>query len=112
MATRSVVRYRTRTVRSRSRSRIGGSSRKIPLAVVAGLVPALQFAAEPAFDTGTRFNRLIAAFIGYSPGEHKWTSYYLPRGLYPLLGGVLLHSLANGFGVNRAIARWKLPVEI
>jgi hypothetical protein len=109
--TRTITRYRAAPRRrSYSRSRSGGM--KVPLAAIVGLLPAVQFASEPAFDTSVRLNRILASFVGYSPSEHKWTTYYLPRGLYPFLAGLLIHGIADRFGVNRAISRWNLPVEI
>jgi len=112
---RAVVKYRTRTVtRRRSGGRRFMGGRKIPLAVVAGFLPAAAW----AIDAGRQGNwqaggeRLLAAFTGYEWGQKKFTFMYLNKGLYPVIAGLVLHGIANYFGVNRMVGRLGLPVEI
>lgn len=115
MATRTVTKYRTRTVyKRRSRGRSGGGY-KISAGLILGLVPGVAWSFEPTM-AGRPLNeslwRLISAYTGYNPGEPAWRMQYLARGLWPLVGGLLAHYLADAFGVNRAISRLHLPVEI
>lgn len=111
MVTKAVTSTKTRKRRSHSR---GFSSKKISLAVVAGLIPATGW----ALDAGRQGNwqgageRLLAAFTGYEWGAKRFTFMYLNYGLWPLLAGCVAHGLAARFGLNRMISRWGLPVEI
>jgi len=114
--TRSVVIRQANTVRRRYQSRRSfGGGRKASLGVIAGLVPAAVWVSEPVRQGRTwdeAMQRAVAAYTGYSYGEKQWSMFYLGKGLFPLLGGMLIHSLANSSGINRMIARFKLPVEI
>lgn len=116
MATRTIVRYRSRPKTRRHSSRsFRGSRGKIPLGVIAGLIPGVQFAAEPVMQGRTfqeSMGRVIAGYTGYDIGTRSWSTYYLMKGLLPLLGGMLLHGIANYTGLNRMIGRFRLPVEI
>lgn len=110
VTTRTVTRYR-RSFRSRG----NGGGRKVSLAVIGGMIPGIAFAAEPVQSGRTwdeTWQRLIAAYTGYSYGEKRWSAFYLGKGLFPMLGGMFAHGLANYVGLNRAIARFRLPVEI
>jgi len=116
LASKAVVRYRNRFVsRRRSGSRSRGSSRKISLGVIAGIVPGVSWSLQPVQEGRTwdeTFQRLIAAYTGYSYGEKKWSSFYLMKGVAPLAGGFLAHYIADAVGINRMISRFHLPVEI
>ncbi|GAH98844.1 unnamed protein product [marine sediment metagenome] len=53
---------------------------------------------------------LILVFgIDMRRGTKTFTTEYMKHGLYPFLGGALLHKAANRLGVNRAIARSGIP---
>lgn len=116
MASRAVaIRTRTRYVSRPARRRSASRSGKIPLGPILGLVPGVAWAAEPVQQGRTwdeTWQRLVAGYTGYSYGEKRWSSFYLTKGLFPLMGGFLAHMIADKVGINRAIARFKLPVEI
>src|SRR3972149_8309123 len=113
MATKAVAtRSRTVFVRAPKRRRNGNGggrfgSKKIPLAIIAGLVPGVSFAVnnpERSFRQG--MERIIWTYTGFVPWDRmRWDSGGLVFGLYPLLGGGFAHWLANLHGLNRAVAK-------
>ncbi len=72
MATKTITRYRTRTVRTRRHSKAGF---RVPLAVVAGFVPLgvfayTKFRAHPAAEAA----QLVGARLtGYFPSNNTWS---------------------------------------
>jgi len=97
-----------------AKRRNGGRGFKIPLAVVAGFIPGVGWAAE-AVQAGNwtgAMERLSLAYTGIRPSPFTITAGYLGKGLYPVLFGFLAHSLAARFGVNRMIGKIGLPIEI
>lgn len=98
--------YRRRTSR-------GFSTRKIPIAVVAGLMPGVAWSLSAGFQGNWQgaMSRLIAAYTGYETGYNKFTPMYLNYGLLPLIAGVMIHGLANWIGINRSIGK-SLPITI
>lgn len=95
------------------RRRFGFNTRKIPLAVIAGLAPGIVWSMSAGFQgnwTGA-FQRLVAAYTGYETAYNKMTPHYLNYGLLPLLAGAFIHVLANWIGLNRTIGR-ALPITI
>lgn len=102
---------RTRVIRRRSRG--GFSTRKIPLAVIAGLAPGIAWSMSAGMQgnwTGA-FQRLVAAYTGYEIAYNKMTPMYLNYGLLPLVAGAFIHVVANWIGFNRAIGK-SLPIMI
>jgi len=91
-----------------------GRSRKLPVAVIAGLVPGFSWSLE-AIQAGNwqgAGERLMLAYAGIKPSPFSFTTGYLGKGLYPLMFGYLVHTLATRFGVNRALGKLGLPVEV
>lgn len=111
--TRSVVRYRTRTVvrRRGGRGRSGGGTR-IPLAVVAGFAPlATETIREynlGSWGGATRW--LVYRLSGYDTLYKNWTMSAVIGGWMPILLGFAVHGVANKLGINRAIARAGVPL--
>lgn len=107
--TRTITRYRSSPrMRSYSRSR-GGF--KVPLAVIAGLVPGVSYSLS-APDNTQRMDRLVASYTGFFPSNGTFNRQMLSFGLYPLLIGVLVHGAASAIGLNRFVGRMHLPIEI
>lgn len=108
---RRVVVYRPKR-RSYSRSR--GSSGKIPLAVLAGFAPSVIWGVDAAAQGNFQamFERLLASFTGYEYGQKKFTFMYLNYGLWPVLAGLLVHNMADWTGLNRMIAKTRLPIAV
>lgn len=84
---------------------------QISLAIVAGLIPPgvrawAQFQAGGIQAAGESLSR---DFTGYNPANNTWSLGSLKAGLLPLIAGILVHKVANKFGVNRAIGRTGLP---
>lgn len=108
MATKTVTRYRTRTVRVRGRSK---SSINLPLAVLAGFVPTAAFAIQVGREQGIEGGLKAAAMrlTGYNAwvGNFYWQE--LAKGWGPILAGAIVHKVANRLGVNRALGAARIP---
>jgi hypothetical protein len=84
----------------------------VSLAILAGLAPTAVFAAE-GFSAGGISevgHRLTGRLTGWDTGTSKWSMAELGKGWIPILGGVLVHKLANRFGINRMIAQSGIPL--
>ena len=108
MATRTVTRYRTRTVRAKRRSKAGFT---LPLAVVGGFAPLAVHALDDYQVGGLPHlgKGLAVRTTGYmiDTGKFEWS--YLGQGLFPILAGLLVHKVAGKLGVNRTLARAGIP---
>jgi hypothetical protein len=111
MATKSVVRYRNRPVKHHK-----GGKRKftLPLAVVAGFTPAAidlmdawQSHSHDPKAVATEMGRI---FLGWDYWSATWNPSLMKWGTFPIVGGILVHKLANKLGVNRLIASTGIPV--
>lgn len=84
----------------------------LPIAVVAGLMPGIANVfggfqvggLEGAAQTAT------VIYTGLDPNTGQWNFNFMGRGTIPILIGVLVHRIASGLGINRAIARAGIPV--
>jgi hypothetical protein len=104
MADRVITRYRNPPkVKAKHRKGRPGVS----LAIVAGFTP-LAVHALSDFRTGglaslgDGVSRRLTGF-GTEGSGGLWEPKYLSQGLLPILGGAVIHKIANRFGVNRAI---------
>lgn len=97
---------------TRRRNGNGGNGRKIPLAVILGLVPGITWAASAPEGIRQGMERAIMAYTGFVPYARRWDFNVLQYGLIPLMGGFFIHFLAGAVGLNKLIGRFKLPVEI
>lgn len=102
---------KTKKRKSGSRRNIFGFTGKVPIAVVAGLVPGITFAFDsPEKSARQIMERILWSYTGIVSWETplRWDSSGFRYGLFPLLGGYVLHALANAVGVNRLIK--KIPL--
>ncbi len=109
MATRTVTRYRTRTVRAKHRSKAGFT---LPLAVVGGFAPLAVHAVDDYRVGGLPHvgRGLSARLTGYrvDTGQFEWQ--WLKQGLIPIAAGLLVHKFIGGkLGINRALAGAGIP---
>lgn len=106
--------YRTRKVRSSRRNGVG--KMKVPLAVVAGLMPGVANVWAHRNDDPSKLQGMAAAasrvFLGYaSTNKYGYNDtigfhpYLLSYGTGPLLAGFAVHWIANKVGINRALSR-------
>lgn len=109
MATRTVTRYRTRTVRAKRRSKAGFT---LPLAVVGGFAPLAIHAIDDYRVGGVAHvgRGLSCRLTGYRVDTGQWEWGWLMQGLVPIVAGVLAHKIIGGkLGVNRALAGAGVP---
>ena len=97
----------------------------IPLAIVAGAVPGVIDVVKNGSSNGwgtdgsdSGMTTLLGDFFGiqtpaaataYTNGK-TFSTWRLKYGLYPLLAGFAMHWGANKLGVNRMLARNKVPL--
>lgn len=85
----------------------------IPLAIVLPVVHGISEAVWLNKHRGRElmFNELMLRYLGIDvrPGQRGLTTEYLRHGLYQLIAGALVHQGANMLGVNRALARARIP---
>lgn len=80
----------------------------IPLAVVAGFVPVVVGVWNRR-NSGTEIgNYLQSSFTGVG-SDGKFNLQNLKTGLLPIGAGFIVHTLAGKLGINRAIARARIP---
>lgn len=84
---------------------------KIPVAVVAGMIPLVATAVGDFQSGGIRgLQNTVTAVVPYSPANRRFTTARLHLGLYPMIAGFLVHKLiGSGLGVNRALASAGVP---
>lgn len=101
---------RARVKRSR---RSGNGNSGLSIAVIAGLVPGITWSLEPAQagNWSHSMERAIAAYSGYYLPEKRFRLDLMAHGLFPLVFGMMIHSLANRYGINRFVKKL-LPVPV
>ena len=108
MATKAIVKYRSRPAKRRRRR---SNSFTIPLAVAAPV-------AYLGIETVQNFTKigatasmavLVNQMTGYDPRTKDWKIDRLKYGFLPIVMGVLAHKVAGKLGVNRALGRAGLP---
>ena len=81
----------------------------IPLAVVGGMI-SVGVGVWDRRSSGTAMaNYLQQGFTGITPGG-GFNMGNFRLGLFPVMGGFIVHTLASKMGVNRALGRAGLPV--
>ena len=109
------VRSRVRRIYVTGRRRVGKMT--IPIAIVAGLIPTFMEgkrywdATYPASigNKAANFGKgITAALTGYDVDSKSW-SLGRAVGVPPLLGGVVAHLVANKLGINRMLAKARIP---
>jgi len=94
------------------------TKQRISLAIVVGAAPGLinTFQAFQKYGAkeGARYATQI--YTGYNPSDGSFhltgSASHTGEGLMPLVAGVVLHMVANKSGLNRQIAKMKLPFGI
>lgn len=109
MATRTITRYRTRTVRAQSRRKAGFTIPLAPLAGLAvGVMPSIKYLLNGDYENaGTA---LVWRYTPYNPWQKKLDIGGLKHGLVPLIAGAMVHKFVGGsLGINKALARSGIP---
>lgn len=109
MATKTITRYRTRTVKARRRGRAGFT---VPLGIVGGFAP-LLYGMYTGFQRGGFADAATEAtfrLTGYHLMEKRFSQQMLVQGWTPIILGFVLHKLAGKFGINRALAQAGVPI--
>lgn len=79
----------------------------IPLSVVAGFVPVAVGVWNRRSSGQAVADYLQSSFTGVSNGQFSFAN--LRTGLLPIVAGFGVHMIASKLGINRAIARAKVP---
>jgi hypothetical protein len=82
------------------------SQGKISLGIVAGLAPTVYYTIKAAQTQGmgAAVSTLEYQLLGYSDQDNKVHLDALIKGWTPILGGIILHKIANKTGLNRALS--------
>jgi len=99
------VSYPTRARRSKR----GGFA--LPLAAIAGFAPLASYTIADMQGGGLPLvaKGLSWRLTGWNVDANKFDASGLWQGLFPILGGVLVHKIASKLGVNRALAGAGVP---
>jgi len=81
----------------------------IPLAVVAGFLPAGNKLWDNRESVESLTNEASKMFVGFDPRSGNWDLEDLKFGIAPILVGFLVHRVASGLGVNRALGSARVP---
>jgi hypothetical protein len=108
MATKTIVRYRSRPKARHSRKH----GMTLPLAVLAGFAPLALNALKDYRDGGVPVmgKGLVLRTTGMNTETGKWMPEYLVQGMGPVVAGILAHKLASKLGINRALAGAGIPL--
>jgi hypothetical protein len=122
---RAVAVRRTRVIHMRSHRRFHKAKMTIPLAIVAGALPGILDTVKNGSSNGWGTNgsdsgmtTFLGDFFGVQTpaaaeaytGGKTWSTWRLKYGLYPLLIGFAGHYAAQKFGLNRMLARARVPL--
>jgi hypothetical protein len=109
MATKPIVRYRTRIIKTRHRSKAGMT---VPIAVLAGFAPLAIDCLEMVNRYGIKEvpHALAYNLAGINTWEgNKFDIRLLAKGWAPIIGGLVVHKLASKMGFNRMLAQAGVP---
>jgi len=81
----------------------------LPLAVVAGFLPAGGKLYESRGSVEGISNTASRIFLGFNPDNGKWDLEDMKFGIGPILVGFMMHKIASGLGVNRALGAARVP---
>lgn len=80
----------------------------LPVAVVAGFMPAVVGVWNRRNSVTEIGNYLQSGFTGVSNGQFNFAN--LRQGLIPVAAGFIAHMVAGRLGINRAIAQARIPL--
>lgn len=85
-----------------------------PIAIIVGLMPGLQrtFYGFQADGLRGAVNEASKVYLGYVAETGKWYGSLMWYGFAPLVLGMLVHRGATAFGINRMLARARIPIRI
>lgn len=113
MATKTVTRYRARPAKRHH----GKAKMTIPLAVVAGFASPVgrtigHFQSHGLTGEEGAIAEFSRTMIGLNPyaTSMKFEGWRLRYGLMPVVFGLGVHKLANLIGLNRMLARARIPL--
>jgi hypothetical protein len=108
MATKAIVRYRTRAVKKHSRR----AKLTLPLGILAGFAPALVSGYNGARSGGLAGFATMTTFslTGYNMSDRSWSFPAMIQGLAPIAAGMAVHKLAGMLGINAALGRARVPL--
>jgi di/tricarboxylate transporter len=81
----------------------------IPLAIVAGFMPAVVGVWNNRSSLQSVGNFITSSFTGWDPATKQFHFSNMKTGMFPAVLGFGVHSLASKIGLNRAIARAGIP---
>jgi len=86
----------------------------IPIAVIAGFAPLAVNGANWVKGLGWTEGLGVAAstLTGYNLANGKFYAGNLKFGALPIVIGLIIHKLANKFGINRQLSRTGLPIRL
>ncbi len=102
----------------RKRKRSYKRSRAIPISPILGVAGALLTPWDAYRDLlegdfSSYFDKVVAGLTGYSPIVNQdWDMSRMGKGLGLVLLGMGIHKVANWVGINRILARYKLPIRL
>lgn len=83
----------------------------IPIAVVAGFLPGIQrslVGLTVGGFTGLSIE-MSKVYLGYDPPSATWHPSLMWYGFYPIVIGLVVHKIATIIGINRMLARARIP---
>jgi len=83
----------------------------LPVAVIGGFMPMASYVWD-GFQKGPNsgITRIGVATTGYNPSDGSWSPATLARMMGPVALGVVVHKMANKFGLNRMISATGIPL--
>jgi len=108
MATKTVVKYRNRSV---PKHRGGGHKGfTVPLAVVAGCAPAFIDLWDHRGSIRGMAAEAGKIFVGWDYESASWSMGSMKWGTIPLIAGIIVHKLVGSkLGINRMLAQAGVP---
>lgn len=84
----------------------------IPVAVIGGFIPLLSntMGHYKSYGWNGASRYMTMALTGFDPQDRNFNFGRMGMGLFPIMGGILVHKLVGGrLGVNRMLASTGLP---
>jgi len=84
-----------------------------PIGIIAGMLPGVtrSFSVFQRGGAQAGANEALAIYTGFDPQTRQWSVANMQHGLIPLIAGLLLtRFVGGGLGVNRILARARVPL--